>query len=235
MIKGIYQTAQCMRLMMKDIEVVANNLANTNSTGYKRELPFAEILSRTGNSNIKQLTDFSEGVAVKTENPFDLMISGQGFFVLQTENGTGLTRDGKFTLTNDGYLVNEKGSKVLGQRGPINLSELLFDQSKTVKINTDGEIKIGDKLVDKLLVAKMGNQENIVRAQDQQFSPVNDEYELADEKNFSIAQGYIEESNVNPIEEMQAMIEINRDFETSQKMIIAFDNYLGKVNESGKV
>jgi|WetSurMetagenome_2_1015567.scaffolds.fasta_scaffold16980_2 flagellar basal-body rod protein FlgF len=235
MIKGIYQTAQNMRLMMKDIEVVANNLANTNSTGYKRELPFSAFLSQTGDANLKQLTDFSEGTAVKTENPFDLMISGQGLFVLQTENGTGLTRDGKFTLTDDGYLVNEKGSKVLGEKGPINLSELLFDQSKTVKINTDGEIRIGDKLVDKLQIAKMGNQESIVRTQNQEFSPVNDEYELADEKNFSIAQGYIEESNVNPIDEMQAMIEINRNFETSQKMIIAFDNYLGKVNESGKV
>ena len=235
MIKGIYQAAQSMRLMMKDLEVVANNLANTNSTGYKRELPFAEILSRTENSNIKQLTDFREGVAVKTENPFDLLISGQGFFVLQTENGIGLTRDGKFSLTQDGFLVNEKGSKVLGQKGPINLSDLLFDQSKTAKITSDGEIKIGDKLVDRILVAKIGNQENLLRKQDQEFSILNDEFELADENNFAISQGYIEESNVNPIQEMQSMIEINRDFETTQKMIIAFDNYLGKVNESGKV
>jgi flagellar basal-body rod protein FlgF len=235
MIKGIYQAAQTMRTQMKDLEVVANNLANINSTGYKRELPFAEILSRTGNANIKQLTDFREGVAVVTGNPFDFSISGRGFFVLQTEDGIRLTRNGKFTLTDDGFLVNEKGSKVLGQKGPVNLSDLLFDKSKTVSITSDGEIKIGDKYIDKIMVAKINKQENLTRTQDQEFAINNDDYEIADEAEYAISQGYIEESNVNPIEEMQSMIQLNKDFETTQKMIQKFDSYLGKVTEAGKV
>ena len=167
---------------MKDLEVVANNLANINSTGYKRELPFAEILSRSGNHNIKQLTDFREGVAVVTGNPFDFSISGKGFFVLKTEDGIRLTRNGKFTLTEDGFLVNEKGSRVLGQKGAVNLSDLLFDKSKTVSVTSNGEIKIGDKYVDKIMVAKIDTQENLVRTQDQEFAFENDEYEIADEK-----------------------------------------------------
>jgi flagellar basal-body rod protein FlgF len=235
MIKGIYHAASSMRTQMKDLEVVANNLANINSTGYKRELPFAEILSRTGNPNIKQLTDFREGVAVVTGNPFDFSISGKGFFVLKTEEGIRLTRNGKFMLTEDGFLVNEKGSRVMGQKGPVNLSDLFFDKSKSISITSDGEIKIGDKYIDKIMVAKIDSQENLIRTQDQEFAYENDEYEIADEKDYAISQGYIEESNVNPVEEMQSMIQLNRDFETTQKMIQTFDSYLGKVTESGKV
>ncbi|MCX6151052.1 MAG: flagellar hook-basal body protein [Ignavibacteriales bacterium] len=235
MIKSIYSAAQNMRFKMKDIEVIANNLANINTTGYKRELPFAEVLSRAENKNTKQLTDFSEGVAITTGNPLDLSIKGIGFFVLQTDGGDILTRSGKFMISEDGYLSDEKGNKVLGQKGAINLSDILLDQSTTVKISADGEVRIGEKIIDKLLVAKIDDQKNLIRTQDQGFAYEDGDFETADESGYNIFQGYIEESNVNPIQEMQSMIEINRDFESTQKMIVAFDNFLGKVNESGKV
>ena len=74
------------------------------------------------------------------------------------------------------------------------MSDLLFDKSKTVSITSNGEIKIGDKYVDKIMVAKIDTQENLVRTQDQEFAFENDEYEIADEKDYAISQGYIEET-----------------------------------------
>ncbi len=235
MIKSIYSTAQNMQVKMKDMEIVANNLANINSTGFKRELPFAEILTREENSELKQMTDFREGVAISTGNQYDFSLSGDGFFVVETEEGNELTRNGKFMLSDDGYLVNEKGNKVLGQKGPIDLSEILFDPSKSLRVASNGEIQVGDKILDKFLVGKIESQENLLRNADQSFIYENGDFGQADETEYAISQGYIEESNVNPIQEMQAMIELNRSFESSQRLIQNFDQHLGKVNESGKI
>ncbi len=235
MIKSISSTAQNMQMKIKDLEIIANNLANINSTGYKRELPFAEILQREGKGELKQLTDFREGVSISTGNPYDLSLSGAGFFVVQTEEGNELTRNGKFMLSDEGYLVNEKGDKVLGQKGPVNMSDLLFDPSKSFSVAANGEIKIGDKIIDHLLIGKIENQENLLRQADQSFSYKNGEFIPAEETEFVVTQGYVEESNVNPIQEMQSMIEINRAFEASQKLIQNFDQHLGRVNETGKI
>jgi len=216
MIKSITSTAQNMQMKMKDLEIVANNLANINSTGYKRELPFAEIFVREGNNGLKQITDFREGVAVATGNPYDFSLSGAGFFVIETEQGNELTRNGKFMLSEDGYLVNDKGNKVLGQKGPVNLTDLLFDPGKSFSVATNGEIKIGDKIIDNLLIGNIEGQENLLRQADQSFAYENGDFKPAEETEFAIAQGYLEESNVNPIQEMQSMIELNRAFEASQ-------------------
>lgn len=235
MITSISNTAQKMQMKTRDMEIIANNLANINSTGYKRELPFSEILQREENNGLNQITDFKEGAAVATANPYDLSISGSGFFVIQTEDGERLTRDGKFTLSDEGYLVNEKGDKVLGQKGPVNLSDLLLDPSKTFSVAKNGEIKIGDKTVDTLMIGKIDKQEKLLRKEDQTFAYEDGKYDSPEESEYTITQGYIEESNVNAIEEMQSMIELNREFEMSQKLIQNFDQHLGKVNEAGKI
>ncbi len=162
------------------------------------------------------MTDFREGVAISTGNQYDFSLSGDGFFVVETEEGNELTRNGKFMLSDDGYLVNEKGNKVLGQKGPIDLSEILFDPSKSLRVASNGEIQVGDKILDKFLVGKIESQENLLRNADQSFIYENGDFGQADETEYAISQGYIEESNVNPIQEMQAMIELNRSFESSQ-------------------
>lgn len=234
MIKSIYLAARNLNLKMKNMEIVANNLANINTNGYKRELPFAEVLSET-KSNLSNISDLSNGNFIQTNNPLDLAIEGEGFFAVERNNNLLLTRDGRFTLNEDGFLINRNGEKVLGEKGPIVIDKLLLDAQKSFTITKEGEIKIGELIVDKLRILKLDEKENAIREGAQGFVAQRGNYLQAEESNYSIFQGYVEESNVNPIEEMQTMITLNKNFEATQKIVNSLDNYLGKVNEIGKV
>lgn len=233
--RGINTIAKNLSYQMKNIEIVANNLANINSTGYKRELPFSEYLSRAENKDIKQITDFSEGMFTSTGNPLDLAISGNGFFMVETERGREITKNGKFSLTEDGFLINAMGNKVMSAKGEINISETAFDKNKPMVITKEGEIKLGEDVVDRLMIVKIEDPEKLIRTESQNFYLADEDYKTADEENFNIIQGYLEESNTNPILEMQAMIGINKDYETSQKIVNSMDRLMGMANEVGKV
>ena len=130
MIKGIYTAARALDSRMRNLDIVANNLANVNTTGFKRELPFSEIIDQAGNAQIRQASDFRPGELAQTANPLDLALSGDGFFVVQSENGLQMTRDGKFSISNEGYLVNKQGYKVMGKSGAININMLQIDKQK---------------------------------------------------------------------------------------------------------
>ena len=233
--KGINTIAKNLSYHMKNIEIVANNLANINSTGYKRELPFAEYLTRAENKDVKQITDFTEGMFTSTGSPLDLAISGDGFFVVKTDKGREITKNGKFSLTDDGFLVNAMGNKVMSARGEINISESTFDKNKPLVITKQGEIKLGEDTVDRIMIVTVEKPEKLVRTESQNFYQSDEDYKAADEEKFNVIQGYLEESNTNPILEMQAMIGINKDYETSQKILTSMDRVMGMANEVGKV
>ena len=235
MIKGIFLTGKHMISRQKNIEMTANNLANINTSGYKREVPFSEILSRIDNQPKIQLTDFSDGALVKTENPLDLAVTGNGFFMVQTPNGPLLTKNGKFQIADDGYLVNEDGYRVMGKGGEINVLDSVLDKNKVLKINTNGDIEVGGDLIGQLLIGKVDDQTQMVRATGTKFLFPEEGYSFANDDEYQVHQGYIEESNVNPIMEMQNMITISRDYEASQKIISSLDNILGRLQEVGRV
>jgi flagellar basal-body rod protein FlgG len=235
MVNGIHTATKNLHTKMKNIDIVANNLANINTIGYKREIPFSEVISREDLKGYTQLTDFKEGTFKKTNNPFDLAISKNGFFVVQTDRGEELTKSGKFTLSNDGFLVNDKGNKVLGMNGEINIMESVFNSQKEVKITKNGEIKVGEEVLDKLKIVQLDSQKNVKRTENQNYYLPDNNYQIAEDENFEIRQGYLEEANVNPVIEMQQMIEINQDFESAQKMVRHFDKILGQAQIIGRV
>jgi len=235
MVKGLYDAGQHLYSKMRSIQIVANNLANINTTGYKREVPFAEIIARKENQLNKQLTDFTSGALVETNNPLDLAITGRGLFMIKTENGIELTNNGNFQISEDGFLVNEQGNKVMSRNGEININEALITSKDKLVITKSGEIKMGDVYIDQLVIADVGDQSMLQRTANQNFTILNDEVAVADESTFEIHQGYIEESNVNPILEMQAMIQINKDFEASQKIVGSLDQMMSKTQEIGRV
>ncbi len=236
MIKGIYTTARALDHKMKNIDVIANNLANLNSTGFKREIPFYEELNNAGQAQMKKITSQAQGEVVQTSNPLDLAISGKGFFVVQDQFGNSeLTRDGKFKIADDGYLVNSTGMRVMGTNGPISLEETLLHKSVNIKINKDGEINIDNKPVGNILIANVSNPNMLDRAAGSNFAIDNQQLEPESTDNFAISQGYLEEANTNPIIEMEAMIQLNKDYESAQKIMNALDTSLGEANEIGKV
>jgi flagellar basal-body rod protein FlgG len=235
MIKGIYFAAKNLENRFKDIEIVANNLANINTVGFKRQLPFSEILARFTSGEYKQLTDFTEGSFVVTGNPTDLAIKGNGFFVIQTENGMELTKNGRFAVSQEGFLVDQSGHKLIGQKGGINLQAFLVNAKDVFTVSKDGEIKVGDLSVDKLMVGKISDQQYLVRTNTGGFSYEASDFDIAEDVEYEVIQNALEEANVNPVTEMQQMIEMNKDFEATQKVVNIFDTHLSKVNELGRV
>lgn len=236
MIKGIYYAARSLNNGFKKMSNIANNLANINTNGYKREIPFSEVMMSKGNSRLTQFTDFSAGSLVKTASPLDLAISGSGFFVVQTPKGNELTRNGHFQISDDGFLVDGNGNKLMGLKGAINLNDFLFDdENKKLKILRNGEIRVGNKAVDNLLIMQADNPLSLQRDSNLDFISLTDDYMPVDENNFQVLQGYLEESNVNPIVEMEAMIKTSSDYQSSYKMVNFLDQSLQKANEVGRV
>lgn len=232
MVKGLYQVANTMHAKMRDIELTANNLANINTIGFKRQLPFSEVISKYQKT---QITDLSEGEFYQTGNPLDLAVSKNGFFMVQTDKGVELTKNGHFTLTQDGAIIDSKGNNVLTIGGDLNLYDYVFDKNSELKISNEGEIKIGDKVIDKLMIAKIDDTSQMVRVNGQDFAFPNGGYSIAKDDEFKIQQGYLEGSNTNAIAEMEQMISINKEYETAQRIVRMIDQRMGMVKEIGKI
>jgi len=236
MIKGIYTAGRSLDHRMKNIDVISNNLANLGTTGYKREVPFTEILNQYGDVSVRKVTSQVQGDVLQTSNPLDLAISGNGFFTVKGEDGQlELTRDGRFKLSDEGFLINSNGQKVIGQNGEISIEESLLEKDPTINITKSGEIKIGERTIDSLLIVNVENSEDLIRGGGSNFLLNDTEYKNAEEGSFQVSQGFLEESNTNPILEMESMISINKEYETAQKVIAALDTSLGQANEIGKV
>ncbi|RME01612.1 MAG: flagellar basal-body rod protein FlgF [Calditrichaeota bacterium] len=239
MIRGIYTAAVSMMARKTQQEIIANNLANVNTAGYKRDrMQFRNTLDAkmliNQNPQVTPVegvqTDFSQGRLSKTDDLYDFALETPGFFVIEGPNGRYYTRNGHFTLTESGELVAANGIPVLGESGPITLPEGKFS------VNANGEIIVNNEVLNKFLVAqfqqpaqalrKVGN--NLYEARQGTAQP-----EMVDGR---IRQGYLESSNVNVVEEMVDMILAFRDFAANQKTIQTQDETLRRaVTDLGRV
>ncbi|MFA7227822.1 MAG: flagellar hook basal-body protein [Melioribacteraceae bacterium] len=236
MIKGIYTAGRSLEHRTKNIDVVANNLANLSTTGFKREIPFSEIINQFGEVDTQKLTSQQQGEIIQTSNQLDLAISGNGFFAVKNEEGAiELTRDGRFKISDEGFLVDNNERKILGKNGVISMEEVMQSNDSTVVITKTGEIKVGNKTVDSILVLNVNNAGELQRASGSNFTIDGKESFAVPETDYSISQGFLEGANTNPIIEMQAMIQLNKEYESTQKVIAALDKSLEHANEIGKV
>jgi len=235
MVDGLYKAARTMNSKLQNLEIIANNLANVSSIGFKREVPFSEYMAREENQSISQLTDLSEGSFMNTGNPLDLAIAGEGYFILDTNNGPVLTKNGKFKLTETGEIINQQGHQVKTASGNLNLYGFVFDNNADLVISKNGEIKIGDKVVDTLVCAKIDDPRGMKRLSGQNFVFPNGGYSIANDTEFQVYQGYLEESNTNAIMEMQEMIKLNKEYESAQKIIKSLDERMARAKDIGTI
>ena len=213
--------------------VTANNLANMNSTGFKRDVAFVDYLNENTDSDLTVKTDFSSGQLKQTANPLDLAITGRGFFSVDTKWGEAYTRDGHFQIGQDGTLRTSDGNPVLGEGGLINVS---MDGMKTgdFNISTKGEIFMNNELMDVLRIVDFSSYDNLKKTGGSFFQSTNGMTPMRVEEP-SVKQGSLEVSNVSPVEEMIDLIELQRQFESSQRTVKIIDSILGKaVNDIGK-
>lgn len=236
MIKGIYAAGRSLEHRTRNIDVVANNLANLNTTGYKREIPFSEIINNVGDVETKKLSSQLQGEIIQTSNPLDLALDGRGFFATKNEDGMlELTRDGRFKVSDDGYLIDNNNRRVLGKNGAISMEELMQSKAAKILVTKSGEIKVDNKTIDQILVLDVNDASELQRSGGSNFLIDGEQYFNAKEDNYSISQGFLEGANTNPIIEMQAMIQLNKEYESTTKVMAALDKSLEQANEIGKV
>ncbi|NOX90051.1 MAG: flagellar basal-body rod protein FlgF [Calditrichaeota bacterium] len=226
---------QAMLGQLQQNDVIANNLANINTRGFKKDLVFFEVLNNDpdGETKPRMATDFAQGALTQTSNPLDVALSGSGFFTVETENGIAYTRDGHFKLDENGVLRTQQGYAVLGEGGLISLvgDDLT---PKNITITQDGEIYLDDQYVDRLAINDFEDYSQIKKRGDNVFITADDVEPLPVEK-VEVRQGFLEESNINPAEEMIQLIEVQRQFESIQRMVRALDETFRKAaGEIGK-
>ena len=221
--QSLYVLASGLFYQQRKLEVVSNNLANLNTNGFKKVLLTAQALpvkepeggkafspspQRAENNFVypimgKQKVDTSGGELKKTGNPLDMAINGDGFFAVKVGGKILYTRDGHFLLDKNGYLVNQSGFPVVDENG----NKILIGRSSLaeVRVTRDGVIFVRTRRVAKLKIVQLSGVKHIG----------NNLYigEEKPAKNYEVVQGFVEGSNVNPVEEMVKMIETVRAYE----------------------
>ena len=220
----------------RELEVVANNVANLSTTGYKNDhSQFSEFLMPGAHADQfagpdRRMSyvqdrgtwhDFGQGAFQQTGGPLDTAIDGDGFFVVQTQRGERYTRNGAFQLNNAGELVTSNGDRVLGEGGPIVLQitdrDIVVTSDGTIKVR-EGSSRTPDLTRGKLRVVTFSNPQSLRKdGTSMFFAPAGVQAEPAQKIN--VAQGVIEKSNVHPILEMTRMIEITRKYTEVANMI----------------
>ena len=205
--------------LQRELTAVANNLANMNTNGFRREGSiFAEHIEALQNGDpslsmstlSRRFVDLSAGELSITNEPLDVAIDGDGFFLVETPNGERLTRDGAFSLNADRELVNAQQLRILDETG----GAITIPQGQDdVIVGEDGSIFAGGQPVGRLGVVS-AEPASLVRDGGNLFE-APDGY--APVENARVQQGAVEGSNVNAIEEMARLIEVQRTYEASKR------------------
>lgn len=258
MVKGLYTAYTGMINEQHRMDVLTNNLANANTNGFKKEgatsQSFDSVLAykikdvTEGYSLAKRIgvnnpgvkigegyTDFSQGPLKNTDNTFDLALSDQGFFAIEFTNKSGetstkYTRDGNFTLTQEGFLVTQDGDFVLDQNG----QHIKIDPVKATTINRNGQIVQDGRVVATIQVTDFEDYNYLERYGENYYQPIDGAKEK--ESAAQVHSGYLETSNISVVTEMVNMITVSRAYESNQKVITTYDGTLDiAANQLGRI
>lgn len=238
-----------MKARMRSLEVTANNVANASTTGFKAELTYQQSVEekdaaategqpleqaatarRAGSGILGVLSgtaiNNAPGQLRETGNPLDIGLSGEGFLVIMTPRGERYTRAGNLTLNQDGQLVTPDGHLVVGERGPVTIPR------GEVVIGEGGAITVQGKPIDRLKVVRFASPgTELMKEGSTLFMAAEGTRPLEDNRT-RFKQGYVETSNVDPIAEAVMLIQIQREFESLQRVMsmkLAGEDEIGKI------
>lgn len=220
--------------LVGEMRTVANNIANTATSGYRQEgLIFSEFVKRvdSGDSlsmargNVRR-TSFEQGALTQTGGTFDFAIEGDGFFLVQTPAGERLTRAGSFSPGPDGDLVNLQGYPVLDPGGaPV----FVPAEARTISVGADGTLSADGDPVGQIAVVQPSDPIDMIREDGVLFRTAG---EIEPSDGARLLQGFLENSNVDAISQITRMIEVQRAYEMGQSFLEAEDERVRKSIES---
>lgn len=225
--------------LKRQLDVIANNIANMNTAGFRAErMLFEEAIAKTGRRPSEQVaftidratyTDLRPGAFAPTGNPFDVAIDGDGWLTLQGPDGPLYTRDGRLRRDDQGQLVGVDGHPVLDTNGqPI----LLPEDRATIDITPDGVVSADREVIAEIGIVRFDRTQAMERVAGQYFT-TDEAPQPADEAR--LVQGKVEESNVQGIVEMTRMMDLSRDYQSVTKLIDEGQDLLrSAVNRLGK-
>jgi len=215
---------------MKMIEVVTNNLANAQTTGFKRD--FGRVLESQQLLDVGTTIDTTAGPITSTQNPLDVAIDGEGFFAIQTPAGVRFTRNGSFSLDASGDLVTKQGMKVLSSSGsPINVS------GNNIGIQDGGIVTADGNEVATLKVVTFQNINLLQKEGSNHFVWNGSTDGIHDVDEARVKSGSVERSNVNSMTEIIQLMSAYRDFESVQKTLKTLDGDMNAklIQELGRI
>lgn len=218
--------------LRRELDVIANNLANINTHGFKGEkMMFSEHLVRSKGGDSKPFTekmsyvrdiatmrDLTEGPLESTSNPLDVALNGEGYFTIQTDRGDAYSRNGHFELDRDGQLVNQRGEPILSDGGqPF----IFTPEDNNITIARDGTVSTDNGPIGRLAIVTFENAQTLRPGAAGQYfteeipTPV---------ENPTVVQGMLEGSNIKPVTEIAKMIQLQRTYESVRGFLEKEDN-----------
>ncbi len=231
---SIFLSASGALRQEKRLQLISQNLSNAQTTGYKKDVPLFYTLFSQAMGQVQEERGFSsislqQGHLEKTGNPLDLALEGEGFFKVMTPLGVRYTRAGHFILDREQRLSHPEGYPVLGKNGEVRLS------GKEIVVEKDGSIRMDGSESHRIAVVTFASPDRLKKEGRNLFVAETPEEER-EAREVSVLQGYLEQSNVNAIEEMIGLIDSLRTYEACMKMIQSRDELHGKVvNDLGRV
>ena len=223
-----YTTLSRQQGLMREMRMIANNIANQATTGYRHQgVIFSEYVRRTDEAGIVSMSaaqvrdsSFAQGGLTRTGGQLDLAIEGDGFFLVQTPQGERLTRNGAFATSSAGDLVTQDGHPVLDSGGapvfiPPDATDLAIAQDGTLSSNGAPIGQIG--VVSPLDRGAMIREGGVLFRADQGYEPTQAP---------RVMQGFVESSNADPILQIARMIEVQRAYEMGQNFLQREDERL---------
>ena len=226
----IEQISSSIDGLSQEFNIIAHNLANVSTVGYKRRCNlFSQSLEEQkagsqenspGVADLNSTYDFSQGSIVETSRPLDFALYGKGFFLIETPDGPLYTRNGIFQTNQNGQIVDSQGRIVAGEAGPISIPNNI--EMSGFNVSSDGNISAGGIAIGKFrLVDFQDNESELVPAGDSCYRMLEEGIQPVTAENIVVKQGYQEASNVKIIDELVDMIMVSRLYEANMRFISA--------------
>ncbi|NUS19167.1 MAG: flagellar basal-body rod protein FlgF [Mesorhizobium sp.] len=225
---SLYVALSSQIALERRLDTIADNVANASTIGFRATgVKFEDVVSGTGPKSVSFASSGNtylsgaHGALTETGNPFDFAVQGDAWFAIDTPAGTVMTRDGRFSMNENGELMSIEGYPVLdGGGAPIQLDP----RNGPPKAGADGSLRQNDQLVGAIGLYNFDPGDNFVRYGNSGIVPARTPEPVTDRSDVGIAQGFLEESNVNPVLEMTRLIQVQRAFENTAALMRQTDS-----------